>query len=114
MLLQIIYLLLTNLECCFENCSAAHFQCGVFSSVGSFEHSPCGGEVMDSGLNGPEAIPMAMKVRPSSFALADDGILDQELGAMTPSLRCMTTIRCKLEVRYARTRCCEFETIYKD
>jgi hypothetical protein len=80
----------------------------------SFEHSPCGGEVMDSGQNGPEAIPMAMKVRPSSFALADDGIQDQELGAMTPSLRCRTTIRCKLEVRYARTRCCEFETIYKD
>jgi len=32
----------------------------------SFEDSRCGGEVMESGLNGPEAIPMVMKFRPSS------------------------------------------------
>ncbi|RLM57941.1 hypothetical protein C2845_PM18G13120 [Panicum miliaceum] len=55
----------------------------------SFEGSHCGGEVMESGLNGPEAIPMVMKVRPSrllqgSFALADDGIRDREAGMLTP------------------------------
>ena len=60
----------------------------------SFQNSPCGGEVMDSGLLGPKAIPMATEIRrPSrllqeSFALADDGIRDREAaGATTPSRR---------------------------
>ena len=48
-------------------------------------------EVMESGLNGPEAIPMVKKIQPSrslqgSFALADDGIRYREApGTMTPS-----------------------------
>ena len=60
----------------------------------SFGNSPCGGEVMDSRLLGPKAIPMATEVRrPSrppqeSFALADDGIREREAaGATTPSRR---------------------------
>jgi len=73
----------------------------------SFEDSRCGGEVMESGLNGPEAIPMVMKFRPSrplqgSFALADDGIRDQEAA---PSWRYLLTVALRLSV-LVPTRVC--------
>ena len=73
----------------------------------SFEDSRCGGEVMELGLNGPEAIPMVMKFRPSrplqgSFALADDGIRDQEAA---PSWRYLLTVALRLSV-LVPTRVC--------